>query len=418
MVIVQKNKYMTQTTDVAAPEQSPKPRKRGFKEAGALMAASLAFMASIGESQTASAASKKTGASEAGRYAVSNSQKSQESLPPGKSLKRVEKLPGYEIRVSPERRKLLEDATVKIVRRWKGMDAPWQLWCTGGLVTLPSKTEGYSDGEGQVLAMTAGHCFDDETGLSNKKGGPPPPFGGAMNFINVSNYEYGLVDPQIPFKSGESYVPFATVSGLSVSGEGDDWALMIPGSPPSEKSAPTTGRSFDELPAIPFGEGVYSPTPGQEVALYGWPTSSNRPIVGTGRFLGRRYFASWTGKMSKFDVVGINSKQPGQDTCHFGASGSLAIGENYISGPLGIRLNKTYDPAFIVENIERIPKNAPKYAKTLADYQYWERDWWKKAEKQLGVDAGKFDTLCFFSAPDQPTVDRLYEGFDHFPPTK
>lgn len=392
-------------------------KKRGVRNAAALMVASLALLGHSDEGRAAEAKADKAGG-RATAEAVLNAEKpaALEKKKP-KPLLKPEKLPGYNILVSPERRQQLQDSAVKIVARQKGSNLAWGLKCDGAMVTIPADPNSQKGGPEQKLVLTAGHCFDNETGrdvgLEPDPSAPP-----AQNFINSSAYEYGVIDPLTPHSPGEQLQPFADVTGLSVNTKGQDWAMLMLAPKENLSGEATVGRTLDSMPAMPFSKEVTRPVKGQEIALFGWSVVSQRPVVGTGRFLGRIKSENWADKAVPMDVVGVNSKTKQGDSCFYGASGSVAVGENYISGPLAGRMNKTYDPAHIVEIYNGTPRGSIDFPFEVQQYRGWAKKWWQDAEAKLGVSAAKFDTLCLFSVPEKVTATELYQGFGNFPASK
>jgi len=404
---------MAQTKE-SIPSAIERSQRRGVRNAAALMVASLTLMGHSGESQASEAKAGKAG-TRATAEAVLDSEKhaALEKKKP-KPLTKPEKLPGYNILVSPERRQQFQGSAVKIVARQKGSDSAWGLRCDGAMVTVPTDPNAQKGGPEQKLVLTAGHCFDNETGRTEGLE-PDPSAPPAQNFINSSTYEFGVVDPLTPHSPREQLQPFADVTGISVNTKGQDWAMLMLAPKENLSGEATVGRTLDSMPAMPFSKEVARPVKGQEIALFGWSMVSQRPVVGTGRFLGRIKSENWAGKAVPMDVVGINSKTKQGDSCFYGASGSVAVGENYISGPLAARMNKTYDPAFIVEFFNNTPRSSIDFPFEVQQYRGWGKKWWENAEAKLGVSAAKFDTLCLFGVPEKNTATELYQGFSNFP---
>lgn len=421
---------MRQSSELIPPRAVEKPRKKSIRHVGALALASMAFMGASEKGEAAETAFVAADMKAVPQFIYSGENK--KPLKPQRLLS-LEKLPGYNIKVSPERRQQLKEAATKIVRRPKDSEGSWELWCSGTMVKQPSNPATQKGGPEQKLVITAGHCFDAETGI--KEGNFPDPKIAAQDYVNASAYEYGFVDPLVPYIEGENLQPFAKAVGISVSNRREDWALLMPEALANEDGS-RPGRTLEQYGAVDFQHSYNrSPKRGMEVAVLGWPTAASRPLEATGRFIGRiNKYPNWAKKEGRLDVVAIDtgydfSSVSGKgaeftDACRYGASGSTVVGENYVSGPLAMRLNLAADPEFVVEIYDKIPRTSPDFQASVNTRRKEFKYWWKVAQSRLSVAIPKAaDTLCFYEVDE--LVDRasgtdnfkqLYQGFGIYPP--
>jgi hypothetical protein len=277
---------------------------------------------------------------------------SQEAIT-GANLKDISSLPGYGQEVSPEQRARLEAATIKIGMHGRsGLASSWGEWCTGVKVTHNN----------QAYVLTAAHCFEVDTAHVNNDAGPDPN-AQAVNVLGSAHNDYAILDPQLsPINREVS--PMALVKGVAVDTSGNtDWALLLPAELPAGQQS--QGRFFDQIPAIPLEEfviGTAAPVPGQKVALYSAPLAGgNKPVVGTGIYLGRLPGYDFGGRNNQVDFVAIPALDPEHDAGEFGGSGSIVGFTNGFSGPLSARINNGYpngetDPS---DNIAQGWRNRP-----------------------------------------------------------
>jgi hypothetical protein len=287
-------------------------------------------------------------------------------------------LPAHGQEVSRELRGNLEQATVKILKRHRGSDEPWQPNCTGVKVNAG----------GNLYVTTAAHCFSDDLTNGLKGGGGELPLQ-TFNINTITKFEYALT----PVTPTSTNTP-VRIEAVSQNINGQDWALLRP----SPDHASESNSFFTDIKALDFASSL-DPSPGQEVALYGAPQANNHlGVRATGIYLGRIVDPYNTAR--KVDLVGIdNIDEPRLDACNYGASGSSAIfADGYVSGPLSTRNHITYGPGK--------PQNAPDNPVVGEQNRL-------AYEQALGVDLGGFATVCGFSVVEQDTIQQLEKGFNY-----
>ncbi|MEK7562035.1 MAG: hypothetical protein AAB541_04200 [Patescibacteria group bacterium] len=238
-----------------------------------------------------------------------------------RGLRRVEDLPGYEKKVSPEIRRKLAESTMRMVWRSKTAsgNTPWQEWCTVTKIATHGKSYG----------VVAGHCFP--TANANFKDADAWP---AQNIIGAMMNDYAIAKDDVQN-------PIAIVKGISVMAPGgSDFALVDIEAMTNEGGDGMT--DFNSIPALDYDAPQKAPIPGEQVALFSKPVASKLPVMATGRWLGRKWMGGLNGRQL-VDIVGIDPYEPKDDACNYGASGSSAIAAGgFITGPLSMRNNIGY----------------------------------------------------------------------------
>jgi hypothetical protein len=334
-------------------------------------------------------------------------------------VKTLETLPGYGLTVDPAHRQLLADSTVKLINRTPpeavkgGLDMPN---CTGVKLRISNNT----------FISSAAHCFseatDENLGLLEPEKFPATD---AADFIQRSPFIHLIED-------GQEYVqrrqPLGQAYGLSISTRNQDVALLkiAPEIHQSDKlGAPK--RSYRQLGSLILRNKPVRPLPGQEVALFSLPESNlDKPVKDTGRYLGSVVMYSHDDSVlpsvgavrrRRLDVVGINPEVPYEDACDFGGSGSSYVASTgkpasaYISGPLSLRLNSTYDPYRNYGG--SYGSNAKDSLKRAIEFQKSQRAYIKY---KLGFSTTRFSTLCLFQTVARPTYNSLVKNFGNFAP--
>lgn len=289
------------------------------------------------------------------------------------NLRRVENLPGYGSKITPEIRKQLSDSTVKIIRRHKEYPY-WMEWCTATKVKIGR----------EVFLTSAKHCFKQEgwerlrlPSLTNTP---------AVNLAPISEFEYAVADPG-PKKKGyptEISPAIAKITGIMVDPNNpNDLALLKP-----DISDINKGPSvFNDIPALDIMKLSKEPVPGEEVALYGLPANTNhKPVAGKGIYLGSSTMSFAHG--AKIAFVGIKAKDQTHDSCLFGASGSSGKTKDTVFSGLAFR-NNTY---YYGKDSTRHPLDNSEESAA-----YWRTE----IEKATGVEARDFTTVCMFTV-DKP----------------
>jgi hypothetical protein len=333
-----------------------------------------------------------------------------------------DQLPGHNIGVPARAGSLLADASVKVyatpIEEEPGYPIAPTALCSGVKVGVGNHT----------YISLAGHCFESET-LSETGVLDPfafPANNGALDFFNRAHYTYNIEDPAVPLVDRQS---LATADGIDVSTDTVDAALLkvIPNVPEVGKTG-LTGLRYQQLPAVPYLRQA-NLIPGQKVALYSTPESTdNEPVESTGTYIG--VDQEWTGyggsevaATRPVDVVLIHPKQPYQDACYYGASGSeFAAQESSYSntgkrskkivesGPLSGRINSLYDPYLDPPASNVNPEIQ------LKESLQEERGWRTEVELQLGVAISPKDTICEYSVVGNNTKNALVHAFGNFAP--
>lgn len=374
--------------------------KRGLRYAAALGAGAFAMLGSSAESDARVLEPMALNASAIPRLGYGPKAAEAAEAKTFHKLINPEKLRGYNIKVSPERRKLQYQATIKIVARYKGSSTQWYPWCSATLVELPADIKTQQAGDDTAEAISAAHCFNDDSKQGQWPSGYDPALPAYAEVSAAGPYEYAVVDPLI---EGELQ-PFGTVTAISANTKGSDWAMLKIA---PIKDNPPAGRRLSDFPRLRFSGKVHTPIPGQEVALAGQPAGSSKMVSGVGRFLGTVNYLNYAYKEVQMDVVGVNSQTEEFDasqpiaafegrSCFWGLSGGSAAGYNYMSGVLTKRINTKTDPKYVVEVLEKIPPDNPEYenrVRFIRDYAAEER---RTIQEALGVNTSKFDTLCLY----------------------
>ncbi|MDB5170408.1 MAG: hypothetical protein JWO35_102 [Candidatus Saccharibacteria bacterium] len=310
-------------------------------------------------------------------------------------------LHGARIKISQADRQLQADASTTILVRGRADPekanpggGPWQPVCTGVKLRL-----------GPI--SVAPHCVPMAT--QNGIGNLSPedfkndPF--AADFVAMGPSEFGIGDPldQVP-------QAIAQVQGLSVSTRNMDIALIK--AAPSAVPVAAGSRSLDQKPGLDLPYDRDPPIPGQQVGLYGISAGNhNRPVSGTGTYLGRSFDAS--GRL--IDLVGTSPKTPETDPCYFEMSGGSFVyrvknkrlkNKLFASGPLSIRSNRTFDmdPLDNSRDFDFSDSDRPA-----------QQAFWKDQAEITGVKLGSFTTLCGYAVRTRETFKQLVGAFGHWP---
>lgn len=341
----------------------------------------------------------------------------------GIKLVQPDQLRGHKIGITARAASLLAGASVKVyetpIEEEPGypVGAP-EPWCSGVNVGV---------GDNTYISLAA-HCFEDET-LSDDGMLDPLDFplnGGALDFFNRARYTYAIQDPALPPADQQT---LATADGIDIDTDVNDVALMkmFP-SPPVTGKTGHTPPGYQQLGALPYMRQA-NLTPGQKVALYSAPESTdNVPVKAIGTYIGvydqpTGYASPDISATRPVDVVLIHPKQPYQDPCYYGASGSSFValetrhgstaglgGKIAVSGPLSIRSNSRYDPYLHPTNYNPNPEVALKQSLIT------ENNWRTAVERQLHVAISPEDTICKYSIADDNTKNALINAFGNFAP--
>ncbi len=262
-----------------------------------------------------------------------------------------EQLPGYQRQVSEKLKAELRNSTVALLAATKRPDGSmpdrWGKQCTAVMVKVP----GYQS----PLAVTAAHCFSQETGsefgLLNIPTGHK-----ALDFIKGDTSWYGLGDSSNEYLASQNLQPLAMIEGISI-GRHKDMALLKIADRVASSIPPNHGRSLAEIPAIEYRGMSQRPLPGERVTLAGVtaipipdaappaPTNRNKLVqVNDGVYLGRIKLPEAGGDFNQLDLVAVpNTHGAEDDPCYWGASGSMAItAGGQLLGPLSLISNPNY----------------------------------------------------------------------------
>jgi hypothetical protein len=326
-----------------------------------------------------------------------------------KHLLKIDQLPGYGKKVSPELRQKLENSVVQVVIGPKPdlaageQSSFWSENCTGIKIAVPSDPNPY--------VLTAGHCADEATGVANGVFNDPfAPQDKAENFVGVGLFQFAIESPK--YTPGEEYFSSLGVAdGLSVSTDGQTDAALLHIVP----SLSGGSQSYDEIPSLSAEHFIGpKPEPGMQIALYGMPEADgDTPIVGTGHYIGRVNYSygqqlganSWTGR--EIDIVAINPQTPAADNCNFGTSGSVGVYANgTFTGPLSVRFNIGYGPNRQILQ----PEDQSKAPYVESAYE--------NIEAQTGVKLSRNSVICGYSVMqrDTITIPNLVAGLGTPPP--
>ena len=341
----------------------------------------------------------------------------------GIQLRQPNQLPGHTIDVPARAASLLARASVKVyatpIEEEPGYPAPTTALCSGVKV---------ADGYHTYISIAA-HCFEAETLSTDGVLNPLefPSNNGALDFFNRAHYTYNIEDPQVPPLDRQT---LATADGIAVSTESNDVALLkvIPSAPETTKTGQPYGPTYEQLSAVPY---LRQPdlTPGQKVAMYSTPQSTdNEPVKASGTYIGQYYsltgdYGPGVSPTRPVDVVLTHPKQPYQDVCYYGGSGSGFVaketrhdstaglgGRVAASGPLSGRINSLYDPYLDPVVYNNNPETQLKQSLAM------ENEWRIAVEAQLGVAISPKDTICEYSVVGDNTKNALVSAFGHFAP--
>lgn len=300
------------------------------------------------------------------------------------SLPTVDTLPGYGKKISPETRKAFEGTVLKMGKRPKGSEEPWQEVCTANKVS-------YKDPDGILrdYVLTAAHCFTrDDVHLGGKGGGDTL----GLDITEASPYEYAVLDTTIPSEQ-RIQSSLATVQSSAILYGGSDLALFTINSTPA----------FEAMPSLALDDTAPTIVPGQEVALRSLPAASgNQVVTDTGFYLGRINGYDIGGISPVYDVVGVRGiSAEDEDPCNYGASGSSAMTAEGL--PL-FSLSIRNQPGAYEDGTTNVIDGAPNMNRYLFS-------------DALGIDVvgSNFDALCAFAVPLPGDIQRLLHPVDPTP---
>lgn len=307
----------------------------------------------------------------------------------GSSLKSVNTLPGYGKKVTPELGEQLEQSTLQISYRQKGVNEPWQESCTAEKVEL----------NGKFYMLTSNHCFGKYEQQESKGHGGPTTYPNIRNLTKIidADYEFAILDPTESLEERVNSDPVAYVTGIAVDESQITDLALLSAEPTEEFKA-----FFDSMPALNLNrlmDDSEEPELGQSVDVHSVPEDSDQtPVSNTGVYLGRMEIS---GSVSQtVDLVGLEASGPNQDACNYGGSGSMAVlASGQITGTLSWRNNTGYG-----KYDTYYPPDAPA---TDVPYRLQE-------EQYTGFDLDRFDTICGYTVVKSgQTVSNLVKALDN-----
>lgn len=253
-------------------------------------------------------------------------------------------------------------ASMFMALRDAGEAGEWRATCNATLVAF----------EGVERVITSRHCLDDElkegqaaNGKGKRKGGPAAmDVSALLDKVEVGFFPKGTELSALD-ESGPAYV----ASEIAISGE-SDIAMM------------TVKPTDTEIPAMDISSRQAQPTPGDRVALAAMSASSKfMPREASGIYIGRSEFGA---NGTYTDIVVIKTSSSNADPCSFGASGSLAVIGDAVSGPLSRRLNVSDQ-------------------RMQSDYGTRDVNQWRRwqIEDTLKVSVEGYDVMCGYAVMDQ-----------------
>lgn len=334
-----------------------------------------------------------------------------------------EQLAGANIEVSAEDKESLSASTVKILIRLKDSFDDWQPWCTGDVISRHIEVTDDSGSTSTVEkrgVMLAAHCLDADNVGTDRGLMMTKSTGKAINVIDQTKYDYAIADPKDPFYP-QTFTPIGRVTGISVSTETDAAFFQV------EDVEDTVGqgswpRAFSDIPAISYDNLQNQPQIGERVAIYGIPESSgNRPVVGYGWYLGK-FIAPNEIRPMPVDMVAIRAKQPAYDGCEFGASGSIALGKHFRSGPLARRMDRVFDAETVLDRRGLRRADGVAYMLALESYISSMPENRAYFSRLTGIKVTPDMTICMFTSLDDSGMQALVEGMTrklpNTPPTE
>lgn len=379
---------------LAAPEQDSEADLRRIIAIGAI---GLAGIATAHETTAATAIEKAPTPIES----VSESPHTIESHTRKPRLRNPNTLPGKNIKAGPEVHRKIERSTVQLVRKLKNSDDDWSTnWqgsCTGTKVQINGNSN---------RVLSAAHCFREDIGAPNGTLLTQNKNDGYADYNEHSQYVYGIATADM---NGiiDTQNPVALVTNILVKHngkfniDGDDRVVL--GVTSMENNG--QGKSWNKVPAV--GEKHFNGKliRGQEVALSSIPGAHGYITTGSGIYLGE--IGTYTNDVYQtVSVVGIRDEDVSPkevDACDFGGSGSSFAAKVqlkgspkktkiFVSGPLALRINTTYD----VDRGHYDSVN-PSSTKEQRRAAIELRNMWQSS---LGVRTGEFLALCGFTNND------------------